>query len=61
MDWTDFGDCGVTAEQIMPLARKHGFAGCEVGVRMVGLINEILIDFEKELMARLARGIRKAQ
>lgn len=61
MDWTDFGDRGVTAEQIMPLARKHGFAGCEVGVRMVGLINEILIDFEKELMARLARGIRKAQ
>ncbi len=32
----------MTREEILPLARKHGFAGCEVGIRMVGLINEIL-------------------
>ncbi len=32
----------MTREEILPIARKHGFAGCEVGVRMVGLINEIL-------------------
>ncbi len=32
----------MTREDILPLARKHGFAGCEVGCRMVGLINEIL-------------------
>jgi len=32
----------MTLEEILPLARKHGFAGCEVGVRMLGLINEII-------------------
>lgn len=60
MDWKDVGDSGVTAEQIMPLARKHGFAGCEVGVRIVGLINELLLEFEKELMARVARRCGKS-
>lgn len=29
-------------EDILPIAKKHGFGGFEVGVRMVGLINEIL-------------------
>lgn len=32
----------MTRDEILPLARKHGFAGCEVGFRMVSLINEIL-------------------
>lgn len=32
----------MTREDILPIARKHGFGGFEVGVRMVGLINEIL-------------------
>ncbi|WP_396189819.1 hypothetical protein [Flavobacterium sp.] len=32
----------MTREEILPIARKHGFAGCEVGIRMVGLVNEIL-------------------
>lgn len=32
----------MTREEILPIARKHGFAGCEVGCRMVGLVNEIL-------------------
>lgn len=32
----------MTREEILPIARKHGFAGCEVGNRMIGLINEIL-------------------
>lgn len=32
----------MTREEILPIARKHGFAGCEVGFRMVSLVNEIL-------------------
>lgn len=32
----------MTRDEILPLARKHGFAGCEVGIRMIGLINEII-------------------
>ena len=32
----------MTREDILPIARKHGFGGFEVGVRMVGLVNEIL-------------------
>lgn len=32
----------MTRDDILPLARKHGFAGCEVGIRMIGLINEII-------------------
>lgn len=33
----------MTREDILPIAKKHGFGGFEVGVRMVGLVNEILI------------------
>lgn len=33
----------MTREEILPIAKKHGFGGFEVGVRMVGLVNEILI------------------
>lgn len=32
----------MTREDILPIAKKHGFGGFEVGVRMIGLINEIL-------------------
>ena len=32
----------MTRDEILPIARKHGFAGCEVGFRMVSLVNEIL-------------------
>lgn len=32
----------MTRDEILPLARKHGFAECEVGIRMIGLINEII-------------------
>lgn len=50
----------MTRDEILLVARKHGFASCEVGFRMVGLINEILAEFEKDLVARLTKANRKA-
>lgn len=38
----------MTIDEILPLARKHGFAGCEVGIRMIGLINEIIELVKRE-------------
>ena len=38
----------MTRDEILPLARKHGFAGCEVGIRMIGLINEIIELIKRE-------------
>lgn len=37
----------MTRDELLPIALRHGFGHCEVGVRMIGLVHEII-----ELCAR---------